>query len=267
MPVNWSTQQQQMAAALLDPDHAVPSGIEAPQGLERVRHFNAYRNNVVTSLSDALAAAYPVVTQLVGDEFMRQMAAVFVRLEPPRTPVLIDYGSGFADFLATFSPVSGLPYLSDVARLEWAWGRAYHAADHAPLGIEALANMDQSRLGAAQAELLPSAQLLAFDHPAVSIWAAHQQSDDAVDLSRIEAQPEWALIVRPAHNVDVRAVSEPLFTFLSALQTGKSLADALELIGETELSPPDAIAALFETGVLATFTLPPHHQSLSEEPS
>ena len=61
------------------------------------------------------------------------MARAYALAEPPRSPVLMDYGAGFADFIAGFAPAASLPYLPDVARIERAWREAYHAADAEPL--------------------------------------------------------------------------------------------------------------------------------------
>jgi hypothetical protein len=42
-----------------------------------------------------------------------------VRIEPPLSPILLKYGGRFPTFIETFRPTSSLPYLADVARLEW----------------------------------------------------------------------------------------------------------------------------------------------------
>ena len=93
-----------------------------------------YRNNVFASLTDALATRFPVCP-LVGDEFFRALAGVFVELSPPRSPVLMFYGDEFATFIDTFPPASSVPYLGDVARLEAGRTHAYHAADGEPLSV------------------------------------------------------------------------------------------------------------------------------------
>jgi hypothetical protein len=61
------------------------------------------------------------------------MARVYLVENPPRSPVIFEYGGSFADFLERFEPLAGYPYLPDVARLERAWLDAFHAADADPL--------------------------------------------------------------------------------------------------------------------------------------
>ena len=45
----------------------------------------------------------------------------------PPQPVLAEYGAGFPDFVADYEPARGLPYLADVARLDWALNVAFHS--------------------------------------------------------------------------------------------------------------------------------------------
>src|SRR5688500_7173734 len=89
-------------------------------GMPAARRLAVYRNNVMGSLIDVLAAAYPTVCRLVGEPFFRFAAASFAAAAPPVRPHLMSYGGGFAGFLARFEPAADLPYLPDLARLEWA---------------------------------------------------------------------------------------------------------------------------------------------------
>src|SRR5512139_2634059 len=96
------TSQLAFGKALLDPDRPVPADIHVWDGSDPARRFAVYRNNVVSSLVDALAATFPVVQELVGEEFFRAMSAVYVRRSPPGSPVLATYGHSFADFVEEF---------------------------------------------------------------------------------------------------------------------------------------------------------------------
>jgi len=89
--------------------------------------LRVHRETTLAALAGALAATYPVCARLVGDEFFRAAARRFAREVPSRSPDLCDYGAELADWLAAFEPAQALPYLPDVARLEWALHRARHA--------------------------------------------------------------------------------------------------------------------------------------------
>ena len=68
-----------------------------------------------------------------GRGFLPRHGPCLRHAEPPRSPLLFQYGGSFADFIAGFAPAAPLPYLRDMARLEYAQGLAYHAADREPL--------------------------------------------------------------------------------------------------------------------------------------
>jgi hypothetical protein len=125
--------------ALLDPAAPCPPGLSSWNGSDPAQRFAIYRNNVVVGLVDALADTYPVTQELVGEAFFRAMVREFVRAAPPRSPVLALYGQGFAEFIESFPPAAGLPYLAEVARLEMLRVRAWHAADAVPVTHKALA--------------------------------------------------------------------------------------------------------------------------------
>ena len=77
--------QKHFAAALLDPERAVPPEIASSGGKPAVKRFAVYRNNVTVGLVDALAARFPATQRIVGEEFFRGMAQVFAQAEPPRS--------------------------------------------------------------------------------------------------------------------------------------------------------------------------------------
>ena len=111
------TTHADFGAVLLAPTFQCPPGLTTWNGSDPAKRFGIYRNNVVVGLVDALADTYPVVQALVGEDFFRAMAGVFVRQVPPRTPVLAWYGEGFAGFVEQFPPAAGLA-------LGGCWGEA-----------------------------------------------------------------------------------------------------------------------------------------------
>ena len=236
--------QAELAGALLAADRPAPAGL-LPAG-----RFAVHRNNVVAGLVEALGAAYPAVRSLVGERFFRAAATVFVRREPPRSPVLIDYGGGFAGFLGSFRPAAGLPYLAPVARLERAWLLAYHAAEAAPLPIAALAQMPEAVLGRCRLVPHPSLRLVVSSFPVVALWAANtgRGPHEAVDLDRAET----ALVVRPEELVVVESLTPGMAAFVATLADDQPLGAAAEAAMRAdsgfELGP--ALGRLFALGAV-----------------
>ena len=218
--------QADFAATLLDPDRDCPAGLRAWNGSDPTARLAVYRNNVLSSLIDALADTFDVTQQLVGADFFRAMAAVFVRQSPPRSRILAFYGEGFPDFIASFEPARSLPYLADLARLEQARVRAYHAADVEPVAAAAvsLALGAGSRMAELRLLCHPSLAALASQHAVVSLWAAHQ---GAAELEHIDLdEPQDAIVVRQGLEVLVLRAPPGAAAFVAALRQGDKLGHA-----------------------------------------
>lgn len=240
------------AAGLLDPARPAPPGFgSAGSG----RGYAVHRNNVTVGLVDALEAAYPAVAALVGRDFFRAAAREHVRADPPRSPVLIDYGGGFARFLAAFPPAAGLPWLADVARLEWAWTRAFHAVDAAPADLALLASRAPEALAEARLALHPSARIVRSRWSVATIWAETRRGD--AERTRDAARPETALVRRPGEAVIVSTLAPGDDAFLSVLAEGATVADAAEAAApHAGFDLSDAFRRLFAAGVFAGFADP-----------
>nr|WP_319565586.1 DNA-binding domain-containing protein [uncultured Rhodoferax sp.] len=232
--------QTPFAQALLNPELPCPSGLTTWNGSDPAQRFAVYRNNVMVSLIDALADSYPVVQELVGEEFFRAMARVFAMAHPPRSPVMAFYGQNFAEFVQAFPPAASVPYLADVARLEMARVWAYHTADVPPLALEAVhaALADPALLIRLQLTLHPSVHVIPSAFAVVDLWAVHQGE---IDLATVDPdQPQAALVFRHGLAVNTLELTVGVAQFVSALQAGKTLPDAasaaLELDPEFDLT-------------------------------
>jgi len=215
--------QREFAGAVLDPEAAVPAPLTRKAGASPSRRFGVYRNNVYASLIDVLAGRFPVVARLVGEEFFRAMARAYIEREPPRSAVLIRYGVSFPDFIAGFAPAASVPYLADMASLEWAWHAAYHAPDAAPLPLAELAGAVDHAADAVLT-LHPSLSVVRSLYPIVSIFELNTQTGD-VPPTRLEGG-EDALVVRPRLEVELRLLPEGGASFLLALKKEKSIGEA-----------------------------------------
>lgn len=219
------TTQSAFRAALLDPTSPPLDGVCNPDGTQATKRFDVYRNNVAVSLTEALETAFPVVHKLVGDDFFRAMAGVYLRAHPPKSPVMMFYGDEMPEFLAGFGPAQSVPYLPDVARLELALRQSYHAADAPPLAPDALAQIPPDALPDVTFTFAPSVQLIASRFPLQSIWAANTGGGEIAKT----AQP--ALVTRPDFDPVVDALTQDQAAVAQALISGEPLAKALRLGG------------------------------------
>ncbi|WP_295957335.1 DUF2063 domain-containing protein [Rhodoferax sp.] len=233
--------QAAFAQALLDPAQACPGGLTTWNGSDPAARFAIYRNNVVVSLVDALAATFPAVQELVGQDFFRALARLHVQAHPPRTRVMAWYGADFAAFVENFEPAASVPYLADVARLEMGRVCAYHAADVDAVMPEALqvALADPQQLAQLRLTLHPSLQVVASRFAVCSLWAAHQGRLQATDVD--PALPQTALVFRQGLDVELLEVSAAAGAYITALQQGASLLAAASADAALDLPPTLAL--------------------------
>ncbi len=214
-----------------------------------------YRNNVRHAHVGALAAIYPAVRALVGEGYFDGLAALFTRAHPPVAAVLSGYGAGFSDYLAGRSELSRVPFLPDVARLEWAMNKAFHAHSSSSLAPDAAAMLFAG--GGSDLALVDSARLLALDHPALEIRSAALAGDEE-GLAALAATRQRLVVFRNAGGVTAETLSPGGFALLSQLSACGSLDSAIALSFEVEpeFSPAEALARLLHLGVFCAPSSP-----------
>ena len=178
-----------------------------------------YRNTAIKGRIDALEANYPTVLQMVGEDWFRAAARVFVEEQPGEGPVLTDYGAGFPDWLARFEPARDMAYLAPCARLDRAWTEAHLAQDAEPLSARQAADLGLALAGVV-ARLHPSVRLFWFDWTAPSLWLGHRYPQTAAALEW-RAAPEGLLICRPVAAVEAARLTRAQWVFLDACRQGR----------------------------------------------
>ncbi|MEZ5661123.1 MAG: DNA-binding domain-containing protein [Burkholderiaceae bacterium] len=256
--------ERDFAAALLDPTHAGPAGLRTWNGSDPARRVDVYRNNVISSLIDALADTYPMVQQLVGEEFFRAMASVFIRQHPPRTRILAHYGDEFAAFVGGFEPARAVPYLSDMARLEFARLQASHAADAPPIADAALAGalLDPERLAGLRLIWQPSMRRIESIYAVASLWAAHQTEGTVIPVSVDDA--ERALVLRDGLDVLVLPVDPGTTHFVALTSAGHAFGAAAAAACERQsgFDLGAALSLLLRHGALVALHDPISNESI-----
>lgn len=219
--------QERFHNALRRPDQPVPEGLKGAAGTPAGRRFNVYRNNVATSLMDALASGFPVILKLIGNENFRNLARDYQWSNPPSSPLMMLYGENFPEFLDKHPALSKFPYLGDVARLEYAMRRSYHAADTPP--FEA-ATLEDDRLLDARIILADSVQLLSSHYPTLSLWRYNTEPD----APKPGSNSECIVIFRPGFDPQPEEISRADMILLRSLNACEPLQKALNKAQTTD---------------------------------
>jgi len=196
-------------------------------GLDAAERIAIHRNNTFITLTDSLAATYPVVRKLVGEAFFSAAMREFIKVHPPRQRTAAEYGYTLADFLEQFDRVRELPYLADVARLEWARHEAYHGPDAEPLGPRDFNAFSPEEYADLYFLLHPTLRMMESPYPVRSIWNANQAQPDDVAPVTLDDGGDALLVIRPHMDVEMHAVSPGMPALLDTLDEGANLEAAL----------------------------------------
>lgn len=249
--------------------HIVPMFNDSGKGdltnLEAIERFTIYRNNVILSLITAMADTYPVIKRLLGDEFFNAIAKEFVRNNPPQKPSLLFYGEDFIDFIRHFPACSEMPYLADVAKLEWYNVRAFHAADEPLFDNNLLATVAPESLAEVSFTLQSSVYLMCSDWPVDTIWEENLKEEVAT-LNIEDYAANNLLIYRHELQVQVINLQIDCYHFLYAFSEGKDITNAWDYtvtqqqldnrddLDESELSA--MLGYLLSLGLFSSANLP-----------
>ncbi|MBI1300826.1 MAG: hypothetical protein GC137_04115 [Alphaproteobacteria bacterium] len=214
--------------------------------------LKVYHNNVIGSLSSYIVTSFPLLENLVGEDFLKVMARAFIFKNPPTSGCLHFYGEGFDDFIRNFEAAKSLPYLADVAMLELSINHAYYARDDEALTAEVLGKISEDTLGQQVIRLRESASLVSSKYPILELrdFCLQDGKGTPPDLS-LEYKSRL-LVFRPAFEVLFVNLTEDEIVFLGCMLRQKSLGESLEHV--LRLYPDFDMAAFLQKHLsLGTF--------------
>lgn len=247
--------QDAFAAALEDTRRAsAAAGLFRGTPGRSLSRLAVYRGNLHANCAKALAGAYPIVRKIVGEGFFDAMAREYLRANPSRSGDLNRYGARLADFLDEFPHTADLPYLPDVARMEWLAHRAHFAADAPAFDAPALASLEAERLAQLRPRLSPACGLLASAWPLGRLWTIHQDDYRGSFEADLDAGPQRVLVHRPRWRAEVLSLAPGDFVFLNAAWRGETLGAALEagVRADAGFDPSTALAHWINAQVIAS---------------
>ncbi len=244
--------QDDFVEALLAAHDTSPSSLHA---LTLQPGFSVYRNTVMKGCVDALQANFPAVRKLVGEEWFRAAAALYVRGQPPNDARLLQYGERFPGFLRDFPPAAELPYLAGVAQLDRFWTEAHAACDADTLAPSVLVGLPAEQLGALVLAPHPAARWGWFDEqPIYTLWRRNREEHGMNEDDDVNWHGEGALITRSGGPVQWTSLDAAGCAFLDACRTREPLALAAEaaLAHDAHTDLAQLMALLLEAGAFCT---------------
>lgn len=220
--------QTRFAAAV----HGEPEAIDRlpirKSGVAPARRFRIYQNNVYAAYTGALESSYPVVQALVGEDFFAYAARLYIRRYPSTSGDLNDYGDRYPRFIAGLPQARELPYLEDVAALEWAMQEVARAEAPEAFNIRGLASVPPARYPELRFRLHPASRILRSEYPVLAIWRMHQPDAPAGVTVKLRAGGVRLLVIRRGREIELEPLSLGEHAMLAALAAGDPFDAAAE---------------------------------------
>jgi len=198
----------------------------------RKKETRVYQDSITGSRQKTMQSIYPVVAKLVGDDFFIAMIQPYIEKTRSFSPDLTEYGETFREFIADFKPADSLPYLADIAQLEWALHRLFHAKDSSTLDLKKLT----ARFNENGEDLIfllgDRSTLISSSYPLREIWENNQKN--ASDQKKIILSDEknifYFFVWRKKLELKIEELTRDEWGILTLIQSGLTLGEISDKI-------------------------------------
>ncbi len=198
-----------------------------------------YQGSSIANIIQAMTLTYPVIEQLVGEDFFQASCKKFISAHWPKSANMDDYGEEFAEFLSGFEPAKPLTYLKDVAQLEWLFHLSSLADDCSTTDWTSLSTLAADDALQVQLLLAPSVKLITSPFPIDIIWQVNQSNsavNKEVDLTQTIDKQTLLIVFRSGLKTQIMSVTAGEFALLSSFEQHKSLVTAIEISTQVDKS-------------------------------
>ena len=231
--------QQWMAALIVDPQRlttdagALTALIAVPDHCDALTRLRVYANGYPARLQEALEETFPATEHVVGAGAFAALTHRYAAAVPLHSYSLSDAGAQLPEFLRTDELTATLPFLPDLAQLEWHVARAFHATEEAAFDPASLARWSLEDWERAVLHFQPWVAVVQSNWPVREIWESSETPIEEIDID-LCGRPDRVLVRREGFAVICESV-------------GAAEAHALRLLLD-EAALGEAIAALADSG-------------------
>lgn len=250
------------ALAGQDPDIAPLHGwIDASNEAEAIERLDVYANMYFFRLLDALQQDYPKLVSLVGAVNFHNLVTDYLLVHPSRYASIRHIGRHLPAFIQGHALEKTWPALPDLAKLEWARGEVFDAADSTPIQASELATLPPESWAELRFGVIPALRVLDMQLPADAVWLAIERSEPLPQAAE-QAAPFSMVVFRSGLIAYHRRAMEGEAAALRAICAGSPFGEicaALEA-EHGEAAAPLAFSLLgrwLEDGLLCSIGMPP----------
>ncbi len=241
-----------------DSSHPILSHIQSHKKVPPTTQFSIYQSSIIGRLQKALQSHYPVCCQLVGTDFFFAMATAYIRQTPSYSHDINYYGATFPEFIADFPPAQSIPYIADVARLEWAWLNILTAPEADEFDFQKLAAHDEEGAGQLIFQLPPKSTLLTSPYPVHTIWETNQKGyvgETAITLE--ENKNYYYFIWQKQFEIHIDLLTAAQWQLLTWISENRLFAEICEKAMKElpKINLPELLPIYIQSGWIANFVI------------
>ncbi len=201
----------------------------------RAERLEVYSYAFLARLVECLEEDYLGVRAILGKDSFWSLVSGYVGRFPSRSPTATDLGIRFVEFLGEQKELlNEHPYLTDLARLEWALVKAFYAPESPALDFSKLGTLPPNAWASAVLILDSSVQLISSRWDVFRYWAELETNRSAIPIK----QNQLGIVFREKAEGTFETLDLLQYEVLSLVSRKRPLSEICERI--TELSGPDS---------------------------
>ena len=227
--------------------------LNTQRGTAGAERLAVYASGYLARAREALLEAYEAVHYVVGESAFSSLAMNYAERYPSHDYNLSVFGRHLPELLKCSPLAQHLPFLRDLACLEWAVREAFHAFDQLPLGTDRLFSLSLEEWERSRLIFQPSVSAVASSWPILDIWTSRTQPRRSLNVD-LKNRPQQVLVYRNRGAVTCELMNVYQKTILKGLLAGRTLGDVCaevaEMAGDADLPLADWFSSWARCGLI-----------------
>ncbi len=222
-----------------------PERLLNPQrGIAGETRLAVYAEGYVVRMREALHEVYEAIHQVLGERTFAELASAYARRYPSHESNLSLVGRHLPEFLTSWPLTQQLPFLPDLAQLEWRVSLAFHATQKPSIDPQRIASVSLDAWERTVLVFQPSVGFVSSAWPILDLWNARAQPRSAINIELV-SRPQCVLIFRRALHLYCEAIDAAQALLLEQLLAGATLGAACDLLTQARQHESLPITAWF----------------------
>ncbi len=236
--------QGAVAARILGADApGVEDWVRVPDGVDVATRLAVYTQGYAARVSEALREAFPAVAHILGGGSFASLAMRYAEDVPAELRNLNRVGAALPAFLADDRLSRNLPFLSDLARLEWAVVECFHGELREPFDASSCSAWDMDDWAGTRVAFQATTAIVRSAWPLRELREARHSERSAIDVDLVD-RPDCVLVYRSGFEVVTESIGETEASAFERLCAGQPLGEVTAALAR-EGAEPNVVSGLF----------------------